>query len=265
MSDDIDFQCPFCQQIIGSPPDMAGEIVDCPGCNRQITVPVPKPKPISLTPVDAVAPQHKACPFCGEQILSVAKKCKHCGEFLEGSLSSVSATHPSLGVIAGGAAPDPITQGELSKARNLPHRGIPVIAGAGLIMCCLVGVAFYHFSHNGRIAPSNASVARLNTPAPTASAYTEYEVTVTVLADKVTDFNFPKNPLQYELYRNGETIRQEVHRGSVMEFVNVPVKTGDKIRAKVHWRNGFGAIVQTDETLKDTTIVGNHKVYLNCR
>lgn len=26
-----------------------------------------------------------ACPYCGEEILSVAKKCKHCGEFLDDS------------------------------------------------------------------------------------------------------------------------------------------------------------------------------------
>jgi hypothetical protein len=32
------------------------------------------------------APQStKACEFCGEQILAVAKKCKHCGSMLDGS------------------------------------------------------------------------------------------------------------------------------------------------------------------------------------
>lgn len=30
-------------------------------------------------------PETKNCPYCGEEILVVAKKCKHCGEWLDGS------------------------------------------------------------------------------------------------------------------------------------------------------------------------------------
>ncbi|HEX4340963.1 MAG TPA: hypothetical protein VH062_33875 [Polyangiaceae bacterium] len=50
----------------------------------------------------------KDCPFCGESILAVAVKCKHCGEFLDGSRSDdedeTPAAKPSPGpqIYAGG-------------------------------------------------------------------------------------------------------------------------------------------------------------------
>jgi hypothetical protein len=34
------------------------------------------------------AAQTKQCPFCGETILAVARKCKHCGEFLDDQVGS---------------------------------------------------------------------------------------------------------------------------------------------------------------------------------
>lgn len=33
----------------------------------------------------------KRCPFCGEEILAIAKKCKHCGSYLEGETSAEAA------------------------------------------------------------------------------------------------------------------------------------------------------------------------------
>jgi hypothetical protein len=50
---------------------------------------------------------YKDCPFCGEEVLATAKKCKHCGETLDVALRSAEearrvAEHSSRG---GGAAP----------------------------------------------------------------------------------------------------------------------------------------------------------------
>jgi hypothetical protein len=50
----------------------------------------------SSSPTDFNTTATKACPMCGEEILIAAKKCKHCGEFLDASLRATpSALTPT--------------------------------------------------------------------------------------------------------------------------------------------------------------------------
>ncbi len=42
--------------------------------------------------------QTKTCPYCGEEILAVAQKCKHCGEFLDKGIHSTNSKIDSLDV-----------------------------------------------------------------------------------------------------------------------------------------------------------------------
>ncbi len=89
---DIKFICPHCKQSLEAPPDMLGQLIDCPSCSQSIEVQMAKP-PLSTPP----PPQKltRACPFCSEEILMTARKCKHCGEILDESLREQRSTAPS--------------------------------------------------------------------------------------------------------------------------------------------------------------------------
>ena len=90
---DLTFSCPHCEQSLDIPEELLGQTVECPSCNGSIQLPEPEPQPIPDPPVELRTPvqsepppkQTKTCQFCGEEILESARKCKHCGEFLDGS------------------------------------------------------------------------------------------------------------------------------------------------------------------------------------
>jgi hypothetical protein len=101
---DIKFDCPKCGKSLAIDEQGAGRNVQCPECSQAITVPQ---KPVAVPPPPAPpipepSPQHKPCPFCGESILATARKCKHCGEFLDGSKSPSTPAGPTAQMIKEG-------------------------------------------------------------------------------------------------------------------------------------------------------------------
>jgi hypothetical protein len=142
--------CPSCAARLRAPDQAAaGRKLPCPRCKTLIAVPAntssqvvvaarPTPAAVAQLPVALMD-----CPFCGENVLATARKCKHCGEIIDvaertmrGSArrrrdeeddESPRRTKTKTSVAAAAASTTVIVQAESGKFPHLLHFAMTVL------------------------------------------------------------------------------------------------------------------------------------------
>ena len=86
---DIEFNCPACDQVLEAPEEMAGEAIDCPSCETEITIPQTAGDAISIIPKLTLEedrytePAGNVCPECDATLAEGAVLCVQCGFHLK--------------------------------------------------------------------------------------------------------------------------------------------------------------------------------------
>jgi len=77
-------QCPSCSKVIKAPDEKAGTVVACPNCGGRMQLPAAA-APAAPAAEAGDGRETRRCPYCGETVLAVARKCKHCHSILLGT------------------------------------------------------------------------------------------------------------------------------------------------------------------------------------
>lgn len=137
---DIKFACPECLRQLIVDSQAAGRVFNCPQCSKPIRIPRRRNAPSAPQPAQRLEKKHhKDCPYCGEQILMSAIKCKHCGEFLDGRPRQQAPPAPQP---QGRKCPHCGAHG-VGKVRGLQGGGEVLLAIILFFMFLIPGIIYY--------------------------------------------------------------------------------------------------------------------------
>lgn len=178
----IRFSCSSCGKRYEQPESAAGKTGKCK-CGATVHIPAissldapsaPAPEVTPPPPPLPAAPATKPCPFCAEPIQAAAKKCRHCGEMIDGKKgatapvavrqSSTITTQRTgklwkaaqllgfLGLIVGvgmivvgaSAGPAASSQGAAEGVPTLPLGILTFVGSLGTIIAARVGAWWFH-------------------------------------------------------------------------------------------------------------------------
>jgi len=138
-------QCPSCLKVLTAPDERAGQVIACPSCGGQMQLPplqaaaASEPAPAGVAPAGAGT---KNCPYCGEQILTIAQKCRHCNSMLYG---------PG----AGRSTPASAAQGLNDGVKSV------IFGGVGFVVCGLLGPVAIYYAMRARQVESERTLGNV--------------------------------------------------------------------------------------------------------